>query len=200
MNLFTDLLYFVTSGLLLPCIAYLLVLLVQSLMAAGRYAVQQRHGAVAMQSFIEQLHQWEHHEAVAQNQAQANAPLKVDYQPLQPVVKQLLGARTMASADFMVTEYEVMADKGLSRFAGYAKLGPILGLMGTLIPMGPALQGLASGDIAQLANQMQVAFTTTVVGLMIGVIGFVLYQYQRRQVARELSALELLVSLKFGRQ
>lgn len=198
MNLFTDALYFVTSGLLVPCIAYLLVLLIQSLMAAGQYMVQQRHAAAAMQGFVDQLHQWEHQGTEAQP---SNArSLTIEYQPLQPVVKQLMGARTMASADFMVTEYEVLADKKLSRFSGYAKLGPILGLMGTLIPMGPALQGLASGDIAQLANQMQVAFTTTVVGLMIGVIGFVLYQYQRRQVARELSSLELLVSLKFGGQ
>ena len=50
-------------------------------------------------------------------------------------------------------------------------MGPVLGLMGTLIPMGPALVGLSSGDIASMAYNMQVAFATTVVGLVIGAIG-----------------------------
>ena len=38
------------------------------------------------------------------------------------------------------------------------KFGPILGLMGTLIPMGPALMGLSTGDIGSMAYNMQVAF------------------------------------------
>ena len=39
----------------------------------------------------------------------------------------------------------------------------MLGLMGTLIPMGPALVGLSTGDIASMAYNMQVAFATTAV-------------------------------------
>ena len=41
----------------------------------------------------------------------------------------------------------------------------MLGLMGTLIPMGPALVGLSTGDIASMAYNMQVAFATTVVAV-----------------------------------
>ena len=41
-----------------------------------------------------------------------------------------------------------------------ARLGPMLGLMGTLIPMGPALVGLAAGDIAAMAENLQVAAQT----------------------------------------
>ena len=36
--------------------------------------------------------------------------------------------------------------------------------MGTLIPMGPALVELSTGDIGSMAYNMQVAFSATVVG------------------------------------
>ena len=57
--------------------------------------------------------------------------------------------------------FEIAADKELAISNTRTTLGPILGLMGTLIPMGPALAGLASGDIASMAYNMQIAFATT---------------------------------------
>ncbi len=190
MSLLADALYFVTSGLLIPCIAALLVLLVRSFVFVGVYWMAARREQPAMQKLVEQLHHWD---------GRVNNTLDAENVTprLRAALKSMLSARSEAAAGFMLSEYEVEADKELSRLSNFAKLGPILGLMGTLIPMGPALQGLASGDIAQLANQMQVAFTTTVVGLLVGAIGFVLYQRQRRIASRELSALELLAALRF---
>lgn len=52
------------------------------------------------------------------------------------------------------------------------RLGPALGLMGTLIPMATALQGLAEGDLPKLAGNLVTAFSATVVGLAISVIAF----------------------------
>ncbi len=46
--------------------------------------------------------------------------------------------------------------------------------------MGPALVGLASGDIASMAYNMQVAFATTVVGLVVSAVGFVTQQMKER--------------------
>jgi biopolymer transport protein ExbB/TolQ len=67
--------------------------------------------------------------------------------------------------------------------------------MGTLIPMGPALVGLASGDIASMAYNMQVAFATTVVGMVISAIGFVTQQARERWSVRDLSLLEYVADL-----
>ncbi len=53
------------------------------------------------------------------------------------------------------------------------KVGPSLGLLGTLIPMGTSLASLASGNLEAMAGQMVVAFTTTIVGLGIGTLAFV---------------------------
>ena len=68
------------------------------------------------------------------------------------------------SRQLLLSDYEIAADKDLGTSKTLSKMGPMLGLMGTLIPMGPALVGLSTGDIGSMAYNMQVAFATTVVG------------------------------------
>jgi biopolymer transport protein ExbB/TolQ len=97
-----------------------------------------------------------------------------------------------ARVDYLVSQYEVEADQQLALSKTLTKMGPILGLMGTLIPMGPALVGLSSGDIASMAYNMQVAFATTVVGMVISAIGFVTQQAKERWFVRDLSTLEFV--------
>lgn len=53
------------------------------------------------------------------------------------------------------------------------KVGPSLGLLGTLIPMGTALASLTAGNLEAMAGQMVVAFTTTIVGLAAGTVAYV---------------------------
>lgn len=64
------------------------------------------------------------------------------------------------------------------------RLGPSLGLMGTLIPMADALQGLADGNLPRLASNMVTAFAATVVGLLISVLAYVI-SATRESWARE---------------
>ena len=90
---------------------------------------------------------------------------------------------------------QVMADGALATPKMLAKLGPMLGLMGTLIPMGPALAGLASGDIESMSRNMQVAFATTVTGLVAAVIGYITQQSEQRWCRQELIQLEFLADV-----
>jgi len=60
----------------------------------------------------------------------------------------------------------------LSKLTWITRIGPMLGLTGTLIPLGPALTGLATGDVAALSSNLVVAFTTAVTGVFIGCAGF----------------------------
>ena len=71
----------------------------------------------------------------------------------------------------------------------------MLGLMGTLIPMGPALVGLAAGDIATMAENLQVAFSTTVIGLFVGAVGFATHQAIQRWNTEALNDLEFISEL-----
>lgn len=70
-----------------------------------------------------------------------------------------------------LAELENAAKTKCDRAERFVKIGPALGLMGTLIPLGPALLGLAQGDLETLATNLVVAFSTTVVGLTIAILG-----------------------------
>ena len=72
------------------------------------------------------------------------------------------------------------AQTRLERVDLLARSGPILGLMGTLIPLGPGLSALGNGDLSQLATAMTVAFDTTVVGLVIGLLAYIVGRVRRR--------------------
>lgn len=61
-----------------------------------------------------------------------------------------------------------------------ARVGPMLGLMGTLIPLGPGLAGLGRGELEVLATAVITAFDTTVLGLFIGIVAFVIGRFRRR--------------------
>jgi biopolymer transport protein ExbB/TolQ len=69
--------------------------------------------------------------------------------------------------------------------------------MGTLIPMGPALIGLGSGNIAEMANQLVIAFTSTVIGLFIGGIALVITSIRRRWYLEDMKDIEY-ISEKFS--
>jgi len=188
MNYLIDGLYLVTSGLLIPCVAYLLYLLLQSLMTVGGYFARKHREAEGLNELTQWVHSLDFSEPMS-------FPSTLNRWRTSEVIKKILHCTSRSRANHILTEYEVTLDKYVSRFSTQAKLGPIIGLMGTLIPMGPALQGLATGDIAQLATQMQVAFTTTVVGLVIGGLGFSMYQIERRRATQELALLDLLNSI-----
>ena len=75
------------------------------------------------------------------------------------------------------------------RFA--VRAGPSLGLMGTLIPMAAALNGLARGDLPALAEHMVVAFSATIVGIAIGVVSHVIAMVREGWQREDLDALRL---------
>lgn len=70
------------------------------------------------------------------------------------------------------------------------RLGPIFGLLGTLIPLGPGLSALGTGDITTLAQSLTIAFDTTVTGLTIGALGFIVSKYRKQWYESDLTTTE----------
>lgn len=75
------------------------------------------------------------------------------------------------------------------------RIGPTLGLMGTLIPMGPGLAALGAGDVNTLANAIIVAFDTTVVGIGSGAVAYFVSKVRRRWYEEYLSDLDAMVDV-----
>jgi len=71
-----------------------------------------------------------------------------------------------------------------------ARIPPMLGLMATIIPLGPGLAALGQGDPAQLASAVTVAFDATVLGLVAGIAGLVIGKLRRRWYEETLDAME----------
>ena len=97
--------------------------------------------------------------------------------------------------DRLFGDYEIKMAKKLENTRILATVGPMLGLMGTLIPLGPALMGLAEGDVEQLATNLVLAFATTVLGLFAGSIGYVLTIIRRRWYQQDLNDIEYVLDL-----
>jgi len=98
----------------------------------------------------------------------------------------------------LLQEYEFYTVKRLERTRILVRIGPMLGLMGTLIPLSPALIGLASGNTTQLAVNLTTAFSVTVVGLLIGGIAFVISIVRDRMYSQDISDMEYLLELLEG--
>lgn len=102
---------------------------------------------------------------------------------------------SVAYSDFLISNFENEAEKDISTSKLLAKIGPVLGLIGTLIAMSPALTGLSSGDISGMAYNMQVVFATTVVGLVVSLIGLVTLQFKQRWYAKETNNLDYIAQI-----
>ncbi len=88
---------------------------------------------------------------------------------------------------------ETKLGKTIERTDIVTRIGPTLGLMGTLIPMGPGLAALGAGDVNTLASAIIVAFDTTVVGIGAGAVGYFVSKIRRRWYEEDLSNLDALV-------
>ena len=97
-----------------------------------------------------------------------------------------------AFAEKLIENEEDIIEKKLQTTDIVTKIGPTLGLMGTLIPMGPGLAALGSGDVTTLSNAIIVAFDTTVVGIGAGAVAYVVSKIRRRWYEQYLSNLDAL--------
>jgi biopolymer transport protein ExbB/TolQ len=105
----------------------------------------------------------------------------------------------LPAIEWLSQEYEIRMAKRLEQTRIVATISPMLGLMGTLIPLGPALIGLSQGDIEQLANNLMIAFATTVIGLFAGTIGYVLTQVRKRWYWQDMADIDyILDTLEVG--
>jgi hypothetical protein len=92
-----------------------------------------------------------------------------------------------------IKELEFLAAKRIERTDFLTRIAPMLGLMGTLIPLGPGLAALGEGELSILTTAMSVAFDTTVLGLLVGIVGFVAGRLRRRWYEQTLIEMEAQV-------
>lgn len=192
MNYISDVLFWISTGMLVPVVVLLIFFFLRALLLLGgffgQYLVKRKTGA----EIREQMNtlSLDNIDTLGDRLPKNKQAVIVSYMEKLVEVR-----RSQAQVNRVLDQYAQFVDKDLSLPNTLQKMGPMLGLMGTLIPMGPALVGLSTGDIASMAYNMQVAFATTVVGLFSAAIGFVTKQTKSRWYKEDMSNLEFIADL-----
>ena len=193
MDNISQLLFLVSDSLLIPDIIVLLVLFVRALLLVGsfynqyitKYKNERQLRPILQQLTPERI-----------EELQAVLPEKDNSLFVKYLRAILARPADDAYADYMITNFENEAEKDVVTSKLLAKVGPVLGLIGTLIAMSPALTGLSQGDISKMASNMQVVFATTVVGLVVSLVGVVTLQFKQRWYAKEINQLDYITRIR----
>lgn len=188
MEIISKTLFWVANSLLIPDIILLLILFIRSLLLTGSFYNQMMVKRRTAKLFNQKIKSLSAGESI--DELKALLPEKTDSLFTKYLRDMLTSKPNEAYADFLISNFENEADRDLSLSKLLAKMGPILGLIGTLIAMSPALVGLSTGDISGMAYNMQVVFATTVVGLVVSAVGLVTLQFKQRWYAKDIYNLE----------
>ena len=115
-----------------------------------------------------------------------NAILELLYHPdITPLMRESLAAR-------IVEEEQNVYSRRIRISDIIAKIGPILGLLGTLIPLGPGIIALGQGDTITLSSSLLTAFDTTILGLLSAGTAMVISTIRKSWYNNYMSVLETL--------
>lgn len=177
-------LHVLSESLLIPTVLCLLGLTVYAVYTLGSLVVEcaseRRHYRLVLPELIakldeapyEELDETIAHAGVLDTQREALQEL-VAFMYLPPDALTEVAKRLLA-------DEQKRYRKALSATESAVKVAPMLGLMGTLIPLGPGIVALSSGDLATLSSSLLVAFDTTVAGLSVAVICYLVTKLKRR--------------------
>lgn len=172
MGLLTNIFYLISSALLIPCMLMLLWYVVRALLLMGQALRQYRSRCRQSNTFSQ------FREAL-----EAGSTL-LPKLPAEGTLAASLGglcgvADNPLLAERLVRETELHWKSELELLQSLMRNGPAFGLMGTLIPLGPALVGLTTGDLQTLSSNLIIAFATTVVGLLVAFLAGTLLRIKR---------------------
>ena len=174
-----NILYMISSSLYLPVLLVVTLLAAYSIYTCGRLAQEwlerRKAGSRTVRLFNLDLVV-----ALGRQQRANAAPLDVELELL-----------------LQTHEHRQLIKLDQVRFV--IKLGPALGLMGTLIPMGISLAALAQGNIPSMAGSMVTAFTATVTGLGCGVITYLVALVREQWLRADFAAMRHQAELAASR-
>lgn len=188
MNIISDILFIISNGLMIPVMLLLIYFLIRGVIMIVELFPLYRRRRAERKALEAILTSGEVTPRLSEIEKVADAPLR-------RLIESLDNHRNDTPyCEREINSFEIDAKSELSRSKSLIKFGPMLGLMGTLIPMGPALVGLASGDLGAMAYNMQVAFATTVVGMLIASFGVLTLHINRNYYSRTLNDIDYIYS------
>ena len=199
-----DLLFEVSEALKWPVLIAVLLALLWAIVEVGALLVEisrRRHRSVfALERAVETCRAYlaagQRNEALGALLAASHSSQMSD--AVSGIFEQLGRPDAEARVAKRLAEYDYLSLRRLERTRVLVRFGPALGLMGTLIPLSPALAGLADGDVDTLTENLRVAFGVTVAGLLVGAIAFTVSLIRDRLYAQDYSDVEYMAATLTG--
>ena len=197
-----DILRAVAGAMHYPVIILLVLLLLAAVALLGwvlaEYFSERRHMNAALPELLEAM---QHSadlagciEASGLLRRQKDALVELTKHPdFSPELREALAIRLM---DAEQERYD-----GILRLSELvARLAPMFGLLGTLIPLGPGILALGQGDTFTLSSSLLTAFDTTVAGLLAAAAATVVSSLRRSWYRQYVSQLEVLSQCVLDRE
>ena len=196
-TVFHNVLRAVSGAMELPVVILLILLLAFAVFSVGwiiaEFFSEHRHMKEDLPALLEHLHNNETDLEAAIAESKLNRRQKATLQELtqhpdftRPLLDDL--------ADNLLEQEQAHYDHMIKFTDLASKLGPMLGLLGTLIPLGPGIIALGQGDTYTLSVSLMTAFDTTVAGLCIAAVCMIVSTIRRRWYAAYMADLETLTS------
>ncbi|MFC7049663.1 MotA/TolQ/ExbB proton channel family protein [Emcibacter nanhaiensis] len=169
-----NLMYQVSDLFMAPVLVLLVVLFFYSLYALGGFfmqGVQRSRGTARFRKLLS-------------NGLRSGGDIPKGY----PLV-----ALAVEKQDVTKDELDVAALSEMEGVRMVSRIAPMLGLIATMIPMGPALKSLSDGDVQGISENLIVAFSAVIFGLVVASITFFIASTKKKWLAQELVALLPLV-------
>ena len=186
----------ICGSLRVPVVIVLLVLGAVTLVLAGtliaEFFTEHRHLKVCMPELMDQIEDEENDAQTCISESgllnrQKKALLELSsHKEMSDFTREALAVRLLEEED---SHYDTII-----RFSDLIiKLGPVLGLLGTLIPLGPGIIALGQGNTMILSQSLLTAFDTTIAGLVCAAIATVISTIRKKWYDNYHSVLETLM-------
>jgi biopolymer transport protein ExbB/TolQ len=194
----------ISQSLTIPVLIILLVIVIISIITLGgaiaEYTSRRKVPVGTIRDLIYEINRAESVDALKNVISNAKIP-KAQKRALDEIASssELGEASREALARKLFEFEEEKTMNSLQKTDIITRIGPTLGLMGTLIPMGPGLAALGAGDINTLASSLTVAFNTTIVGIGSGALCYFIGKVRSGWYDRYLSDLDALIDAVLDR-
>ncbi len=196
-EILSNLLYLIAQSLYIPVIIAVLVFITYAILSLGGFLTEKFSRTKFDVNKTEELIR-----AISKSSTPEEMKERVCESELQDDHKEILikiisnhdiGTQSRrAIATKLIEEEELQYSTITQKTDILVRLAPTIGLLGTLIPLGPGLEALGSGDLNALSQALLVAFDTTITGLTAGSIGFIISGYRKKWYNDDLSILEAI--------
>lgn len=197
-EILSNILYLIAQSLFIPVIIVVLIFITYAILSLGGFITENFSRTKFPVKKTEELIR-----AISKSSTPEEMKEKVSESELQENNKEILvtiisnhdiGAQSRrAIANKLIEEEELKFASTTQKTDILVRLAPTVGLLGTLIPLGPGLAALGNGDINSLAQALTVAFDTTITGLAAGAIAYIVSGYRKKWYTDELSILEAII-------